>query len=156
MSQRTPFLGGPEKALWPHYMLRSTTVVSPSIRCWHPDSVVATWKYTREVGGETAVGCPFGAAQSKCAILCASEASDYRLVQRICLPGEAAPLSRKGAGRGGGGAPGMPPPWIAPSACRRAEKDKGFSQSANQPLPRSGTGTAPVAAVTGGARGDSK
>ena len=103
MSQRTPFLGGPEKALWPHYMLRSTTVVSPSIRCWHPDSVVATWKYTREVGGETAVGCPFGAAQSKCAILCASEASDYRLVQRICLPGEAAPLSRKGAGRVGWG-----------------------------------------------------
>ena len=80
MSQRTPFLGGPEKPLWPHYMLRSTPVVSPSIRCWHPDSVVATWKYTREVGGETAVGCPFGAAQSKCAIQCAFP--DFRLPPR--------------------------------------------------------------------------
>ena len=81
----------------------------------------------------------------------------FRLPPRptdLSLPGEAAPLNRKGAGRGG--APALPPRWIAPSACRRAEKDKGFSQSATRPLPRSGTGTAPVAAVTGGARGDSK
>ena len=86
-----------------------------------------------------------------------SPTSDYRLAQRICLSGEAAPLSRKGAGRGGGGAPAVPPRWwIAPSACHRAEKDKGFSQSANRPPPRSGTGTTPAAAVTGGARGDSK
>ena len=81
----------------------------------------------------------------------------FRLPPRptdLSLPGEAAPLNRKGAGRGG--APALPPRWIAPSACLRAEKDKGFSQSATRPLPRSGTGTAPVAAVTGGARGDSK
>ena len=117
MSQRTPFLGGPEKPLWPHYMLRSTPVVSPSIRCWHPDSVVATWKYTREVGGETAVGCPFGAAQSKCAIQCAFP--DFRLPPRptdLSL-GRSSPFEPYGGGAGRGRGSGCASALVDCSVC---------------------------------------
>ncbi|XP_013829437.2 PREDICTED: mediator of DNA damage checkpoint protein 1 isoform X9 [Capra hircus] len=41
MSQRTPFLGGPEKALWPHYMLRSTTVIME-------DTQILNWEVEEE------------------------------------------------------------------------------------------------------------